>query len=441
MPDRSNEPPYDPRLDPRHPDYDPRFEQRHSRFEPRDPRFDPRYDQPHEQDPRERAYDPRLDPRENAAAGRYPDPRDQHDPRYGGGDRTYDPRFDPHDQSSQRGAAPPPPPPSGTAATAPRRSRTRTLALAAGLLGLLLVALFAFRMTRSGPGEDRLDGNAAASAGTPAKTAEERCGSQRSYDLVKQALFRQAAQLRGSDQSAFDRLSSYATVRVTSPVLKRQDEELGTLVCSGDVALDLPPGVGVVGGRRTLQASLDYSLQPAADGSGDVMTLSGADSIVVPLATLARTGSPRSAPPASGPAPVPPSSSNPGTLTPSAPGPVPAPAPLPPPSPAPAVRRQADSEPQAAARPSFNCRSARTRGEVAVCNDVGLASLDRQMASQFVRAIGSADSGQRSLLQQTRTRFLRYRDSCSSDSCIAAAYRGRMREIDDIMADRWVAPR
>ncbi|MDQ3482196.1 MAG: hypothetical protein M3448_02130, partial [Pseudomonadota bacterium] len=96
--------------------------------------------------------------------------------------------------------------------------------------------------------------------------------------------------------------------------------------------------------------------------------------------------------------------------------------------------------PRATANPSFNCRNARTRGEVAVCSDGGLASLDRQMASQFYGAMSQGDAAQRALLQRTRGRFLSYRDSCRSDACVAGAYRDRMREISDIMAGRWRAP-
>jgi uncharacterized protein len=44
------------------------------------------------------------------------------------------------------------------------------------------------------------------------------------------------------------------------------------------------------------------------------------------------------------------------------------------------------------------------------------------------------------LLDRTRGSFLAYRNRCTNDSCIAAAYQGRIREIGDIMADRWVAP-
>ena len=72
-----------------------------------------------------------------------------------------------------------------------------------------------------------------------------------------------------------------------------------------------------------------------------------------------------------------------------------------------------------------------------MCSNGGLASLDRQMASQFYRARSAANPRQRALLERTRGSFLRFRDTCGSQACMAAAYRDRMREIDDIMANRW----
>jgi uncharacterized protein len=117
------------------------------------------------------------------------------------------------------------------------------------------------------------------------------------------------------------------------------------------------------------------------------------------------------------------------------------------------VQRQAATEPRrqappaaaaptppvatATVRPSFNCRYARTRGEIAVCNDAGLASLDRQMAAQFYGALARARPGQRALLQRSRNRFLAYRDSCGTTACMAEAYRARMQEISDIMNAGW----
>jgi uncharacterized protein len=59
------------------------------------------------------------------------------------------------------------------------------------------------------------------------------------------------------------------------------------------------------------------------------------------------------------------------------------------------------------------------------------------MAAHFNSAMSNATPAERALLERTRGRFLSYRDSCRSDSCIADSYRGRMREIQDIMTGRW----
>ena len=323
-----------------------------------------------------------------------------------------------------------------------RRLNPTAIALIAGVAILLLLV---FLFTRGGNGDqDKLsDSNLAANDD---RRPDERCGSKATYEAIKAELFRQAAETRGSDQRAFDQLARYASLRVEQPVLKSQDEGIGTLRCSGRVSLDLPPGVAVVGGRRTLTANMDYVLQPAADNSGDVVILEGADPIVVPLATLARSGNnvplpnlPQPAAPGAPAAPLEPGAAPPEAPPapggPSSPAPPPRAAPAPEPQPAPAPPQRTS------ASPSFNCRYARTRGEIAVCNDGALAALDRQMASQYYRAVGSADARQRELLRSTRTRFLRYRDRCRSDACIAGAYRDRMVEIRDIVSGRWNPPR
>jgi hypothetical protein len=312
--------------------------------------------------------------------------------------------------------------------SAPRRDRLGLVLLALGGLVALLVTVWLLSGNRD-PDQDKLVGNGSAQA--RAADPEKLCSSQRTYDLIKRELFRRAAQMRGSDQAAFDKLASFAVLRMENPVMEGQDEDTEAVNCSGSMSLDLPPGVAVVGGRRSLTSDLDYSIQPATDGSGDVVLLRNADAIVAPLATLARVGAPATAPA------VP---ANPDAVVPAQPGPstnvptaAPAQAPRPPanPSPPPAPARTSS------ARPSFNCGNASTRGEVAVCSDGGLAALDRQMAGQFNSAMRQAGPGERALLDRTRSRFLRYRDSCRSDACVADAYRGRMREIRDIAEGRW----
>ena len=70
-----------------------------------------------------------------------------------------------------------------------------------------------------------------------------------------------------------------------------------------------------------------------------------------------------------------------------------------------------------------------------VCGSPRLAGLDRQMSSLFYSALADADGGTRNQLRRTRDRFLSYRERCGSEACVADAYRGRMDEIRDIMAE------
>jgi len=240
------------------------------------------------------------------------------------------------------------------------------------------------------------------------------CAAQSTYDAIRRELFRRAAQVRGTDSQAYARLADFALLRIANPVARGINEELKSVTCSGAASLDLPPGVAAAGARRSLSGDIEYSVQPAADGTGNVVILGNADAIVVPLATLARRGAPPSAPL------VPPELQNQVVEAPAEEPGEPAPEQGPP-----------------TASPSFDCSRARTRGEVLVCGDPGLAALDRQMAAQFSTALSDADSRQRALLNRTRSRFLTFRDRCDDSECVAETYRGRMREISDIMANRW----
>ncbi len=297
-----------------------------------------------------------------------------------------------------------------------RKLRLNPTALALLGVALLLLILWFFSSNRSSD-QDKLIGNVATDA-APA-SSERRCASKATYDLIKRDLFRRAAQLRGSDQAAYDRLAAYAVLRMENPVMESEDKDTRAINCSGSLSLDLPPGVVVAGGRRSLTANIEYTLQAAADGSGDVVLLRNIDAIVAPLATLARTA----------PAEAPVTTNEVAPVDPLAPIPQP-----------PAGQPPADPRP-VGARPSFDCGNARTRGETEVCSDAGLATLDRQMAAQFNRSLERASPEQRRLLLQTRDRFLGFRDRCPTRACIGDAYTGRMREIRDIMEGRWQPPR
>ncbi len=303
-----------------------------------------------------------------------------------------------------------------------------TIALVAGLI--ILVLVIAYFSTSRNSNQDKLTTQQLSqTAQQKAAAPEKLCADEQTYELIKRELFRRAAQLRGSDQAAFDQLSSYAVVRMENPVMESQDASTRAINCSGSLSLDLPPGVAIVGGKRTLTTDVDYTVQPAADGSGNVVLLRNADAIIGPLATLARVNQPS----AELPKPAPQTRDQ--TQMPANPE---------------QPRTSTEEEPQPSpvnptlypgGHPSFDCAKARTKGEAAVCSDAGLASLDRNMAARYNQAIEQASPDQRALLRRTRDRFLAYRDRCPDTHCVAEAYLGRMREIRDIVEGQWQPPR
>ena len=307
----------------------------------------------------------------------------------------------------------------------PTRRLNRTVIALVGGLGILIL-LIAYFATSRDPDQDKLIDNGVIEAQPPA-TSEKLCSSKATYDLIKRELFRRAAQVRGSDQAAYGQLAAYAFVRMENPVMESEDSSTRSVNCSGSLSLDLPPGVAVVGGRRTLIAEVDYTIQPATDESGQVVLLRNADPIITPLATLTRIAQPQNASPELNEAMPEPGL---GELNVTAPVlPIAPPAPqIPKPNPYPG-------------RPSFDCSQARSRGEIAVCSDTGLSALDVSMSRQYRRAVAAASPPDRELLEMTRNRFLAYRDRCRDRQCIADAYAGRMREIRDIMAGTWRSPR
>ena len=294
---------------------------------------------------------------------------------------------------------------------------------------LILAASLA--MQACGPrNKDKLEDNELATAEggkSETRAADRRCTVRATHDEVKRQLFARAAEIRGSNGDNYQRIAGFALIQVDGAV-PVAGNAAAAVECRGHATLRLPSGLKVAGGRTTLGGDIGYSV---GAGQGGTVTLGQSDTISIPLATLTQ-GRAASRAPAAAPA------SDAFRSQPAARDPVPEPAtepidrPRPQPAPPPPPEVSAP-----AARPSFDCRRARTAGERAVCDSESLAALDRTMAAQYRDAAANGGSEERRLLVQTRNRFLGYRDRCGNDACIANAYRGRMREIDDIVAGRW----
>ena len=305
-------------------------------------------------------------------------------------------------------------PDEGVGGSVRRVSPTVIAAIALGALILLIIVMMFFGSRSSE--DDRLTGpEAAASAEDPADS----CSGQATYDEIKKELFRRAAAARGGDEAAFGKIATYSSVRMEAVVLR--DDSAEGITCNGTLTLDLPAGVAIAGGRRSLSADVLYTVQTGRNANGSGIALANADDLISQLASLAKTETPAEEAPSN-------------TLTNDVVEAPPVPsdplAPIP-----------GGNSTNSAANPSFDCTNARTSGEVAICNDPGLAALDRRMSAQYASAFAQADPEQRAVLQRTREAFIGYRDQCTSNSCIADTYRGRMREVRDIMMGSWTPQR
>jgi len=292
---------------------------------------------------------------------------------------------------------------------------------------ILAAALSSFACNRKD--DDKLSDDEVAVADGKRKAspaADTRCTSPSVHEAVKRELFRRAAEVRAANAENYAKIAGYAVLTVDNAAPTAPATASEAIECRGRATLRLPPNLAVAGGRTSLTGTIGYSVGRASGGAPPVVTLVDDQAITIPLATLTqgrRASAPAPAPvPAREPSPAPASSTD----------PIAPPAPREPPPP-----RIAPEPPRPVAQPSFDCRRARSRSEIAVCASPSLAALDRTMAAQYQSAASAADRGQAALLRQTRDRFLGFRERCGNDGCIANTYRGRMREIDDIMAGRW----
>lgn len=302
----------------------------------------------------------------------------------------------------------------------------------------LALALGACGSAEPNNGEDKARAQREQAVAARLKSA---CSSQATYDRLKQVAFDEAIRIRNANSANLDTLSTHSLVRVENPRVKSRDETLDVTVCSGRFILQVPPGAErAFDGQRQLTADIEYAAQAAADGSGLVYQIRGAEPIVYRLATFdlqAQAYRPRSAAtPFAHADPVPADAAN-DTAAPARSAPRATPVESTESAPVQAATDSSErTQRPVPITPSFNCRIARSRSERMVCGNDRLASLDRQMSSQFYSALSRGDERVRSDLRRTRDSFLRNRERCGDPRCVEQAYLDRMDEISDIAAGR-----
>lgn len=125
------------------------------------------------------------------------------------------------------------------------------------------------------------------------------CASSTVYERIKAQAFEQAAAVHGGRSTMLDRLAGEAIVRMDSPFVKGVDPAIGVTICGGTFIVELPPGFNdLFDGDRRIAAEVEYASQPAADGSGLVFRMTGAEPVIYRLAAVALRDDAKDLPPA-----------------------------------------------------------------------------------------------------------------------------------------------
>lgn len=294
-------------------------------------------------------------------------------------------------------------------------------------------------------GCDRFDPRDQSSRSQVAKAPEQvrsECASRLTYARLKEYVFDEAAGIRNSDPRRLDQVAAYSVVRMEQPVVKSRDNRLNITVCTGQFVLNLPPGVqDAFDGEPVIKADVEYAAQAAADGSGLVYSMSGAEPIIYRIATLGLRPHPLPQIAAASAAPATPGREiqEPKVNVSEAGRPLPRPRkPIAgeEKSATTAIREQVPSREREPARdarvtasPSFKCKYAKTSSEKLVCRNASLAAADRQMSAIFYSEMAGAPPETKRALRRSRDQFLAKRERCSSESCVARVYAERVAEI------------
>lgn len=256
--------------------------------------------------------------------------------------------------------------------------------------------------------------------------AESLCSNRAAHGLVQRELFARAARLRGADGAGISAVGERALARVG--LTGALGSGGGGASCTGWVAIDLPPGAVVDGGRSNLNAEVGFTLVPAGVGGVRLAALSGTEGLVQSLSSLARA--PENEPPA-------------GSTVELAAAPNLREAP-------PEIASSRASEPQRIAtrtaearaatasparrRPTSGCAAISDRAARAICSSRNLAALDRHLVLFTGQSLKAADAQKKAALTGSSEQFRQKRDSCRSEACMSRAYLERMREVSEIMA-------
>lgn len=174
--------------------------------------------------------------------------------------------------------------------------RWRSLLWPVAAIGITVLAagMIAFAVSPPMPGLTKSDSASLEAINPVSKAADARpaekkpdqaaslCSHALAPNLIKQELFRLAAEQASSDRAVLAQAEPMVSARIES--VHGEGDSGG---CGRWLSLDIPPGMVVDGGRTSVAADLDFTLTRNGDGVLQLARLAGAKGIIRSLSTLA----------------------------------------------------------------------------------------------------------------------------------------------------------
>jgi curved DNA-binding protein CbpA len=258
------------------------------------------------------------------------------------------------------------------------------------------------------------------------------CSSPTVTKLVRRELMLQAGEIRGTDQSAFARLTEQMSVKTTS-LPSIADEPHGTIGCQVAITVNLPAGLSYSDGSSTLTGHGDYVVEveggaegPAARFIPDsrfLTELASVDAVLPPrderslqeqrVAAIPVIGAELAVrPPRKSATPAPHKMSKVEIRT----------------------KPASDKTPSPRKSDAPVCRG--DRWTALICGDPNLTALDQQLSAFEQQSRAHADAKKNDRLEQSRTRFEKDRVACRTEACARRALVTRTTEVAEIMRNR-----
>lgn len=203
------------------------------------------------------------------------------------------------------------------------------------------------------------------------------CGSPETYQTIKGIVFDEVVKGINGDPVPINDLRRSVAATMKFPRVTGSQPDLERTDCAGRLVLGIPPAARrAFDNEPELEADVDYSVQPAADGSGDIVMVEGIQFIVGRLISAENFRS--------------------------------------------ANRLASRGGPQLERtfNPSFDCGQRLTNVERMICQDENLAFKDRRLSDAFKDRLGALSGYDRTIFLNFQRNALADRAKCPNTSCV-----------------------